>query len=100
MPEAQPFLEGHHLGHNRLRAASLVPCYRLVPPTALLGIAGGPVALVSGAVAFISGQVTLVGEVVALVSSLLSLVGEVVALVGGPLPGVGVVLGPVQRRRP
>jgi hypothetical protein len=34
-----------------LGAASQVPCYRLVPPTALLGIAGGPVAFVGGPVA-------------------------------------------------
>ena len=70
-----PSLEGHHVGQNRLGAASLVPCRRLVPPTTLLGIAGGPVACVGIAVA---------------------LVGEVVAVVGGPLAGVGVVLGPVQ----
>jgi hypothetical protein len=44
-----------------------------VQPTALLGIAGGRVPLLSGPVA---------------------LVGEVVALVSGPLACVGVVLGP------
>ena len=65
----------------------------MVAPTALLGIAGGPVTLVSIAVA-------LVGEVVARVGIAVALVGEVVALVGGPLPGVEVVLGPVQRRGP
>jgi hypothetical protein len=56
-----------------LGAASLA----LVPPPALLGIAGGPVARVGIAV-------TLVGEVVALVSGPLALVGEVIAFVGGP----------------
>ena len=85
-----PSLEGHHLGHNRLGAVSVVPCCCLVPPTALLGIAGGPVALIGGPLA-------LVGTVVAFISGPLALVGEMVALVGGPLPLVEVVPGPVQR---
>ena len=51
---------------------SLLP---LGPPTALLGIAGGPVARVGIAVA---------------------LVGEVVAFIGSPLPLIEVVPGPVQ----
>ena len=63
----------------------------LVPPTTLLGIAGGPVARVGIAVAG-------VGEVVALIGGPLALVGEVVALVGVPLPLIEVVLGPVQSR--
>jgi hypothetical protein len=64
MPKAQPS-----------GAASLVLAAALVPPTALLGIAGGPVARVGIAVA---------------------LVGEVVAFIGSPLPLIEVVPGPVQ----
>jgi hypothetical protein len=63
-------------------------CWRLVPPTALLGIAGGPVA-------FVGGPVALVGDVVAFISGPLALVGEVIVLVGGPLPLIEVVPAPV-----
>jgi hypothetical protein len=69
----------HHVGHNRSGAASLVPCCRLVPPTALLVIAGGPVARVGGPLAF---------------------VGEVVAFIGGPLAFVSVVLDPQLTHSP
>ena len=83
-----------------LSASSLVPCCRLVQPTALLGIAGGPVALVGMAVALVGEVVTLVGGPLALVGEVVALVGEVVAFVSGPLPSVGVVLHPVQGRGP
>jgi hypothetical protein len=86
-----------------LGAASLIPCCRLVWPTALLGIAGGPVtrvgitvALVGEVVAFVGSPLPLVGEVVAVISSPLPLVSEVIALVSGPLPLVEIVPAPVQ----
>src|SRR5215211_8486155 len=86
-PDFQP---GTGVPPGTSATVSLVPCCRLVPPTALLGIAGGPVALIGGPLA-------LVGTVVAFISGPLALVGEMVALVGGPLPLVEVVPGPVQR---
>jgi hypothetical protein len=79
-----------------LGAASLVPCWRLVPPTALLGIAGGPVARVGGPVAGVGDPLPLIGEVIAFVGGPVALIGEVVVLVGGPLPLVEVVPAPVQ----
>jgi hypothetical protein len=75
----------------------------LVPPTALLGIAGSPVAhvgiavaLVGAVVSLVGGPLALVGEVVASISGLIAFVGAVIAFISSSLPRVEVVLGPVQ----
>jgi len=76
------------------------PCCHSVQPTALVGIADGPVARVGIAVALVGSLLPRVSEVVSLVGGLVALVGAVVALVSGPLAGVGGVLDPVQGHGP